>query len=183
MADRGACAGADAAFLHGLRGGGDAAAVSAVGSRPDARIADAEIEQDRRGHDRHARDADVEADSTFFEPADDARSGVEAERAAAGEHDRVHFFTELIGDSRSVSRVPGADAAHVHPGDGAIFCQHDRAAGRALGEREVSDLDAVNSRQRLIGGGLGGLRERSRCTAAASRQRSPPLKAHAGGLS
>ena len=150
VADRGAGARADAAFLDRLRAGEAGGAIAAVGGRPDPRIADAKVEQDRGRHDRHARDADVEADVVFLEPADDAGRGVEAEGAAAGQHDRVDLFDRVdrrqqIGLARARRR-----AAHVHAGDRARFREHDRAAGRPLAQREVPDLDAVNRGQRLV---------------------------------
>ena len=78
-----------------LRAGEAGGAIAAVGGRSDPRIADAQVEQDRGGHDRHTRHADVEADVVLLEPADDAGRGVEAEGAAAGEDDRVDFLDRV----------------------------------------------------------------------------------------
>jgi hypothetical protein len=43
----------------------------------------------------------------FLEPALHAGGGIEAERRAAGERDRVDASTVCAGSSRAVSRVPG----------------------------------------------------------------------------
>ena len=54
--------------------------------------------------------------------------------------------TMFSGFSRSVSRVPGAPPRCDHAADGVAVDEDHRAAGRALGEREVADLDARRPR-------------------------------------
>ena len=50
---------------------------------PDISAAKAKIEEHRRWHDRHTRDAHIEANATFLENAHDARRRVQSEGAAA----------------------------------------------------------------------------------------------------
>ncbi len=108
------------------RGGGGL--VAAVGRRPDLRVvADRQVEEDRGRHDRHLRDADVVADVVLVEPADDAARRVEAERAPAGERDRVHLVDH-------VQRVEQVGLAR---------------AGRAAALRDAADrADAVDENRR-----------------------------------
>ena len=71
--------------------------------------AEAEVEQDRRGHDRHLRDAGVVAEARA--PRDTARRPCAASRPKALPPEStmaLTFCTWLTGSSRSVSRVPGA---------------------------------------------------------------------------
>ena len=68
--------------------------------------------------------------------------GVEAERAAARQHDRVHELRVGCGGLEQVGLArAGRAAAHVDARHRARSRQHDRAAGRPLGERVVPDLD------------------------------------------
>ena len=170
LADRGAGAGADVAlgeriarrrFARGVAGGG-------IGA--DARVADPEIEQDRRRNDRHderRRDAidgraDRRADAALVEPAHHAARRVEAEGAAAGEHDRVHLVDRVDRIEQLGLARPGRRAAHVDAGDGAVAGDHDRAAGRPARVGEVADLEA----------GDRGQAERHRRRARRTRRRS-----------
>ena len=52
-------------------------------------VSDDEVEEDGRGDQRDAGDADVEADALLFQEADDAVGGGEAEGAAAGQEQGV----------------------------------------------------------------------------------------------
>ena len=126
--------------------------VAAVGGRADLRVsADAEIEQDRGRHDRDARRPGGPADVVLLEPAHGAGGGVEAERAAAGEDDRVHLVDHVervqqIRFARARRAAALRDAA-----DRVAVDENHRAAGRALGEREVADLDAGDRGDRRVG--------------------------------
>ena len=129
-------------FAGGVAGGG-------IGA--DARVADPEVEQDRRRNDRHdeRRSADAiggradrRADAALVEPAHHAARGVEAEGAAAGEHDRMHLVDRVDRIEQLGLARPGRRAAHVDAGDGAVAGDHDRAAGRPARVGEVADLEA-----------------------------------------
>src|SRR5205823_7431500 len=69
---------------------------------------EAEVEQDRRGDDRHSRQADRKAAAGFEEPIHHTGGGVEPESRAARQHDRVDAIDKTAGASNSVSRPPGA---------------------------------------------------------------------------
>ena len=56
--------------------------------------------------------------------------------------------TMLSGSRRSVSRVPGAPPRCDTPPTRVAVDEHDRAAGRPFGEREVADLDAGHRGER-----------------------------------
>ena len=137
-------------FARGVAGGG-------IGA--DARVADPEIEQDRRRNDRHderRRDAidgraDRRADAALVEPAHHAARRVEAEGAAAGQHDRVHLVDRVDRIEQLGLARPGRRAAHVDAGDGAVAGDHDRAAGRPARVREVADLEAGDRGQACHG--------------------------------
>ena len=150
LADRGARAGADAAFRDGAVGGRARRLVAAVGGRTDPAVADRQIEDRRGRNNRHVGGAELEADLLLFEIPHDAGRGVEAERAAAGQDDRVRDLDEVDRVEQIGLARGGRRAAHVHAGRGAGLGQDHRAAGRALRQRVVSDLDARHGRQRLV---------------------------------
>ena len=81
----------------------------------DLRIpANRQIEEDRSRNDRNLRDAHVESNVVFLEPAHGAGRRVEPERASAGEDDGVHLIdhvqrVEQIGLARS--RCAASDLA------------------------------------------------------------------------
>ena len=150
LADRRARTRADVALGGRIARRDLARGVARRGVGADARIADPEVEQDRRRDDRHdeglrdavGRRADHGADAALLEPAHDAAGGVETERAAAGEDDRVHLVDrvdriEQLGLARARRR-----AAHVDSGDGAFAGDDHRAAGRPARVGEVADLEA-----------------------------------------
>ena len=150
FAERRAGAGAHAAFRHRRIGGRPRRLIAAVGARTNAPVADRQVEDRRRRDDRHVCGSEREADPFLLEVPHDAGRRIEAERAAARQDDGVGDLDEVdgieqIGFARRRSR-----AAHVHAGRDAGFGQHDRAAGRALGERVMADLDARNRRQRGV---------------------------------
>ena len=113
--------------------------VASGGIGADARVADPEVEQDRRRHDRHdegrrpsasLRCADGDADAALLEPAHDAAGGIEPERAAAGEHDRVHLLDRVDRRRAARSRACPAPRRARRRRQTAPPRDHDRAAGR-----------------------------------------------------
>ena len=132
---------------RGLAGG-----VAGLRVGPDARIAEPQVEQHRRRHDRHARRADREAVAALVEPAHHAAGGVEAERAAAGEQHRVHALDQVAGREQVGLARAGRGAAHIDAAGRARFAEHDGAAGRpprvgvvadAAGPADIGDRTAV----------------------------------------
>ena len=131
FADRRAGAGADVALGHGSIGCGFCRKKPALGIRTDLRIADAKVEENRARHDRNDGTAELEADPLLLEVADDAAPGVETERAAAAQEDRVDLLDgcrrrEQIGLPRSRRA-----AAHVDAGSGALLRDDDGASRSA----------------------------------------------------
>jgi len=127
-------------------------AIAAVRARAHVRLAaHGQVEEHRGRHDRHLRDAGVEADALLLQVAHHAGGRVEPERAAAGQHQRVH---PLHGVARieeiGLARARRA-AAHVRPGDRAAPGEHDRAAGRPLGEGVVTHLQPRHRSEAGIG--------------------------------
>jgi hypothetical protein len=109
--------------------------------------AHAEVEQDRRGYDRHFRDADIEPDASAFEITDDAARSIEPERAPAGKHDGVH---SLDGVHRSEKRYLSSSwrrATDVNAGDGAGFGENDGTARGSFGKRVVSYSNTIDESQ------------------------------------
>ena len=121
-----------------------------VGGRPVAEDpAPVEVEDHRRGHDRHdlaGLGADGKADAGLLQAGHHPVGGGQPVRAAAGEHDRVHALdhrgrVEQIG-------LPGAGpaAAYVHPADRAGAGQNHRGPGQpaVAVSRAVPDLETVD---------------------------------------
>ena len=112
------------------------------GRRAHAGVAACEVEQARARDDRHARDADVEADPTPLELLGDAARGGEAEGAAAREHDRVEHLDGLLGAQEVGLARGGRPAADVDAAHGAVGADDDRAAGSGLRVGGVCGKDA-----------------------------------------
>lgn len=97
--------------------------------RPRGRIAEGEVEHDRRRHERDDSHPRAVADAALLEVADDAVGRGEAERAAARQHDRVRPWRagrrpEQVGLTR-----PRPAAAHLARDDRALRGE-DRGAAR-----------------------------------------------------
>ena len=80
-----------------------------------------------------------------------------------------------MGESRSVSRVPGAAPRTSTPPTAAGAGQDDRAAGRPLRQRDVTDRDAGDGGERAVVGG----RHRRRGERAAATRPAPRSRADA----
>src|SRR6185312_410133 len=63
--------------------------------RTSGAFSDSEVIQDGRRNQRDSRGASVEADSFMFQEAAHPRGSFQAERAAAGENDRVNSSGEM----------------------------------------------------------------------------------------
>ena len=135
LADRRAGARADAAFRHRSLGGRLAPRDSR--SRPRAESSDCRRLRGRTGS-RRARSARGRrrraSRSALLEPPHDARRGIEAERAAAREHDGV----DLVDHVQRIEQVgfpsAGGAAALGHAADRVAVDEHHRAAGRPFGQ-------------------------------------------------
>ena len=115
-------------------------AIAAVGVGPDRGVAYAQVEQDGRRHNRHARHAARRSPSVLLEPAHHAGRRVEAERAAAGEHDRVDAVDRVHGIQQVRLARARRGAAHVDARDGARLrrgrpCSRSAARSSRRGRR------------------------------------------------
>src|SRR5207253_2636817 len=102
------------------------------------------IEADGPRHDRDHRAAHGEAAALFGEPGLDAAGGVQAERRAAAERNRIDTF-HGIGriEQRAFARA-GPAAAHIDRGDRRSV-EYDRSdTGSKLRVIGVADADAGN---------------------------------------
>src|SRR5438034_907653 len=131
------------------------APAAAFGGGPHLRIAHPEVEQDGRGHDRHLRHVDVEADALLLQPADGPGGGFEAERASPREDDRVDFLDRVHRIEQVGLPGAGRASSHVDPGHGAGFGQDHGAAGGPRGEGVVADLETGHGGEAIFRGGLG----------------------------
>ena len=154
LADAGAGAGADVALGRRRARRGLAGGVAGGGVGADRGIADPEIEQDRRRHDRHRHRAavrllrpDGDADAALVEPAHHAAGGVEAEGAAAGEQDGVHLLDRVERRQQLGLARAGRGAADVDAADRAALGEDDGAAGRPARIGEVADREAGDGGQ------------------------------------
>ncbi|MNT29468.1 hypothetical protein D3C72_1652080 [compost metagenome] len=108
------------------------------------------------------RHAHVKADLLFFQVAHHAAGGVQPERAAARQHDGMHFFHHVDGVEQVGFTGAGRGAAHIHAANRARFGNDDRAAGGAARvgvvphaqARNLGDAAAPGHQPRAIG--LGG---------------------------
>ena len=107
--------------------------------RPGAASLKAEIEQDRRGHDRHPRLAHREAAAHRGQALHDPAGGVEPEGRAARQHDRVdprHQGGRVEQLGLAAARRP---AAHIDRGDRRPLGQHHGRAGDRGGVLGLAD--------------------------------------------
>ena len=118
------------------------------------------------GHDRHDGAAELEADALLLEVAHDAAGRVEAEGAAAAEHDRVHLLDARRGREQIGLARAGRAAADVDAGGRALLGEDDRAPGRPFRQRVMADLEARHGRQPARWRRLG----RQRCGAIDDRR-------------
>ena len=122
--------------------------IAAIGRGPNLlACADLEIDQDGRGHDRHRGAPDLEPDPLLVQVAHDAARRIEAEGAAAGEHDGVNLLDCVDRIEQIRLACTGRAAANVDTGRRTTFCQNNGAPGRPFRQREMSDLDPVHRRQ------------------------------------
>ena len=80
--------------------------------------------------------------AVLVEPAHHAAGGIEAERAAAGQQQRVHLVDEVARHQQIGLARAGCRAAHVDAAGDAGFAQHHRAAGGPARVGVVADLQA-----------------------------------------
>ena len=168
FADRGAGPGTDAAFLRRRRRRDPGGLVAAVGGWPNGPVAHRQIEERRRRDDRHVRSSELETDALFLEIAHDAAGRIEAEGAAAGEHDGVHDLHEVARAQQVGFPGRGRRAAHVDAGGRTGLDEDHRAPGRPLRQREVADLDARHRGERAVGAWTAPARGANRHTRRAS---------------
>ena len=107
---------------------------------PHARIAEPEVEQHRGRHDRNSRRADRKTVAMLVEPTHHAAGGIEPERAAAGQQQRVHLVDEVARHQQIGLARAGCRAAHIDTAGDAGFAQHHRAAGGPARVGVVADL-------------------------------------------
>ena len=147
LANRRAGAGADVALDDRTVRGRRRGEKPAFGGRTDLGVADAEVEEDRAGHDRDESAAELETDAALLEVPHDAAGRIEAEGAAASEHDRVHLLDacrrrEQIGLARA-----GRAAADIDASRRPLLREDDRAPGGPFRQRVVTDLETRHGRQ------------------------------------
>ena len=131
--------------------GSERRGVAGIGVGNRQRVADAEVEEDRGGDDRHRPNAGREPDPALGEAAHDAVGGREPEGRATGEADRVDPLDEggraeeigLARARRRASHVDARDRTRVRRED-------DRAAGQPGRIGPVTDPQAGNVAQREV---------------------------------
>src|SRR4029453_9276673 len=146
-------AGTDRAFgdaaAAGIFAGGDACGCIRVSFG----AADGQIVQTGSADDRDARVTDVQADSARTQMAHHPIACGEAEDAAAGEQ---HTVDETRIEARARPEDVGLTrawrtAADAHAADGALWTQHDRAAGCAAALVVIADKNAERVRDGACG--------------------------------
>ncbi len=144
LADRGAGARPDGALLDDAVGRVLARGVSRVGGGPRAGIARPEVEQHGPRDDRHAGEPRLEPDVVLLQPAQHAVRRRQAERAAAGQQERVRAGDQRPGLERVGAERARRPAADVGGGDRAVGAQDDRAAGMPDRIGPVAHADALD---------------------------------------
>ena len=116
---------------------------------------DAQVEQRRRGHDGDDRDAGIHAQPLLLAPGHHAGCGVQAEGAAARQHDgRDDRHRGLRAQKVGLTRCRTA-TAHVHAPACARRQDDCRAPGPGLRIRPVADTDASDISQHAHPSGAG----------------------------
>ena len=155
LAHRGAGAGAHTAFGHRPRAGRLAGREALPRTRPHVGAAHAQVEEGSRGHDGHARHAQVHAVAAALQPLGHAVGDRQAESAAAGDHDGVRNVHQVHRVQRVGLASGRRRAAHIHRGGDALRAEHHRASGGGLKIGPVAHAQALDRRQ---GGVIGGRR-------------------------
>ena len=125
---------------------GGCRAIAAVCGRPDMRIAEPEVEQDRGWHDRDTRDGRLESLLRAPRATSPTRRGVESERAAAGEDDGIDALDGVDGIEQVRLASAGRAAAHVDGADRWRIGDDDRAPRRPFAQG-VSDRRGFRGRR------------------------------------
>src|SRR5206468_1243048 len=142
LSDGGAGARSDAAFFHSFGSGRRGRGYAHGDIRMHARLADGEIEQDRRGNDGNVLAAESEAHFARRQVAAHTRGGFQSEGAAAGQQNAVHLVGDVAGAKHvDLLRAAGA-AADVHAAHRARFAENRRAAGERFEIGDVTHADA-----------------------------------------
>jgi hypothetical protein len=128
--------------LRGLERGRPEAAVRVRLPRLVAAVQ--EVEEDRRGHDRHNHVADPEAAAACPERVGDARGRVEAEGRAAGEHERVHLRDQPVRREQVGLPCPRRAAHDVDRRDEGRLAEHDRDARLQPVTASLADGEALD---------------------------------------
>ena len=162
---------ADAPFGDRRVAGGARGAVAAVRRGPDGGVAaNPQVVQDGRRDDWHPGGLRLIPDAAVFQVAHHALGGRQTERAAARQHDRMHLLDRIGGvEERRLARA-GRRPPDVDRRGRACLGEHYRAAGGALGQRVVTDLEPVDRRQPAVAG---------RRPRRVRRHTEPPSRKHA----
>ncbi len=123
--------------------------ISRVGRTSGA--ADAEIEKNGAGHDRHVGDAGVVSNAALFEKIAHAAGGFETKGAAPREHDGMHIRRDMAGVQRVELAGTGGRTADVHAAHRIGAAENDSASGESYGVRCVTHQNAGNVGQSFIG--------------------------------
>jgi hypothetical protein len=146
LGDRRAGARADGAFERVVvRLGRQRRVISRVGIGVRVGVADAQVEQDRRRHDRHRTHARGEADPALGEPTHHAIGRRQPERRATGQADGVDPLDERRRAQEIRLTRARCRSADIDAGDRALVRSQDhRAAGPSFRIGPVADADAGN---------------------------------------
>src|SRR6202011_5688766 len=96
----------------------------------DLRVPYREIKKNRRWHDGHPRHTHVEANVALLEIVHHSGGGIQPERAAPREYDRVHLLHQIHGVEEVGLPCTRGGAADVHGTDRALFGQEYGAPRR-----------------------------------------------------
>ena len=102
----------------------------------------ADVEKDRRGHNRHRDGACPVSDIPLCQEPHHAGRRIEPERAPAAQDDGMNLRDVVGGPEQVGLASAGSRAANVYAPDCTVPAQHDGASATALSVGGVTDLDA-----------------------------------------
>ena len=135
---------AEPSVLSGLAGGAIAKVAIRRRGAPILRPAIGEIEENRRGNDRHAGPGDRKAAPGLGQARHHARSRFEAEGRTAGEHQGVDAGNGVFGRQKIGLARAGRAPEHGEGGDGRLVEQENGRAGFDASVVGMADRKARN---------------------------------------
>ena len=142
LADRCASARANTTFLDGLVSRSRRGSLAGFARRADTGLANAQIKQNRRWHNRHLRVRRRKSHAFLFQVPPDAARRFQPKRTAAGQRNGMNGRCDMLRIHHIEFRCAGGTAANIAASHRAVLAEDYGAAGECVQISSMSDADA-----------------------------------------